>query len=441
MSKATELREQALQKFKDARALVDSNGNVPAEKLEAFNATMSDAMDTDKAYEQAAAAENLSVGRLDERLGAYTAEATGGPGMRFNRTPLDPAKSGSLGQQFVQSAEYARLREGNALESDSSPFNTGRVVLTPRVHQGRVPMGAAAGDTIQTESGGPGNALVLPQYLPGILGLPQRPLEIRDLFSSGQMTTGDTLSYAAQSGFDSGAASVAQSDAVDHATIGVKPQSSIAWERRTAAAEWIATYMVATRQALADAGVIASLIDNQGRLMLRLEEEDQLLAGNGTPPNLEGVQNVTGLQTLDLDTTNLDNLDGIRTARRMVKTGLSRMTADWIAINPEDSEEFDLLKDQNDLYRGGNPIGNFGFNQSIWSLQRVETEALTAGTALVGSRAGATVFERQPITVLTADQHSDFFIRNLIVVLFEERLAFPIFYPTAFVEITLDQWA
>ncbi len=206
----------------------------------------------------------------------------------------------------------------------------------------------------------------------------------------------------------------------------------------TAVAEWIATWMVVTRQALADAGVIASIIDNQGRLMLQLEEEDQLLNGNGTSPNLSGLYDQT-IQTLDL--TGEDNLDGIRTARRLVKTGVSRLDAEWLVVNPEDSEEFDLLKDLNDNYRGGNPIGNFNFDQSIWRLRRVESEAVSAGSALVGSSAGATVLERQPITVLTADQHSDFFIRNLVVVLFEERLAFPVWFPSAFVDITLADWA
>jgi hypothetical protein len=124
----------------------------------------------------------------------------------------------------------------------------------------------------------------------------------------------------------------------------------------------------------------------------------------------------------------------------LVSTGLSRLTADWIVLHPEDSEEFDLLKDENLSYRGGNPIGNFTFDQTIWRLTRVESEAMTAGTALVGARAGATVYERQPITVLTADQHSDFFIRNLIVILFEERLAFPVWFPSAFVEVTLADW-
>lgn len=419
----------------DARALVGTDGEIAPEKLEAFEATMADAMRLDKEHEQAAKSENVSVDRLDERLSAYTAAATGGPGMRFNRTALDPHAPRSLGEQFTASKEYKSLAESGALDSDNRHFDTGRIVLSPR------PMpGAAASDLIDTVANGPAYDLVTPMYLPGILPLPQRPLTVRGLFGSGRMTSGDHISYAQQSGFDSGAAAVSQATAVDGTglTGGVKPQSSIAWDRQTAPAEWIATWMVTTRQALADAGVIAGLIDNQGRLMLQLEEEEQLLSGNGTPPNLSGILDHS-IQTLDL--TGEDNLDGIRTARRLVRTGVSRLEADWIVVNPEDSEEIDLLKDDNGLYRGGNPIGNFSFDQSIWRLARVESEAIDAGTALVGARAGATVYERQPITVLTADQHSDFFIRNLIVVLFEERLAFPVFFPSAFVEITLADWA
>jgi hypothetical protein len=413
----------------DARALVGADGDIAAEDQPAFEEHMAEAMRLDKEHEQAAKQEHLSVGRLDERLTAYTAQATGGPGMRFNRTSLDPNAPRSLGEQFTSSAEYQQLVRSGALDSDNRHFDTGRIVLTPRP----IP-GAAASDLIQTESGGPSNALVTPMYIPGILPLRQRPLTVRDLFSAGTMSTGDQISYAQQTGFDNAAAAVAQATTVAN---GAKPQSSIAWTRATADAEWIATWMVATRQALADAGVIRGIIDNQGRLMLQLEEEDQLLNGNGTPPNLSGLMD-QAIQTLDL--TGEDNLDGIRTARRLVRTGLSRLEADWIVLNPEDSEEYDLLKDDNGLYRGGNPIGNFGFDQTIWRLTRVESEALAQGTAIVGARAGATVYERQPITVLTADQHSDFFIRNLIVILFEERLAFPVWFPSAFVEVTLADW-
>lgn len=431
---ATDLREQALAKFLEAKALVGEDGAISAENEPHFQTIMAEAMRLDKEYAAAKAKEDGGVEKLSERLAWYTGKATG-EAMRFNSTELDPKRSMSLGAQFTSSEEYKRLVASGALETDNRRFDTGRIVLTPRPV-----MGAAASDVIQTESGGPANSLVLPWYMPGIMPLAQRPLTVRQLFAQGRMTQGDSLSYAKQSGFDNAAAAVAQATAVNGsgASGGVKPQSSIAWTRDTAVAEWIATWMVVTRQALADAGVIASIIDNQGRLMLQLEEEDQLLNGNGTSPNLSGLYDQT-IQTLDL--TGEDNLDGIRTARRLVKTGVSRLDAEWIVVNPEDSEEFDLLKDLNDNYRGGNPIGNFNFDQSIWRLRRVESEAIDAGSALVGSSAGATVLERQPITVLTADQHADFFIRNLVVVLFEERLAFPVWFPSAFVDITLADWA
>ena len=301
----------------------------------------------------------------------------------------------------------------------------------------------AASDLIQSESGGPGAALVTPQYLAGILNLPQRPLAIRELFASGPATS-DSISYAAQSEFDSGAATVAQAETVSG---GVKPQSSITWERKTSPIETIATYMAATRQQLADAGQVASLIDNQGRLMLQLEEEDQLLSGNGATPNLQGVLGESGVQTLavaagaDADAAGLLNLKSIRTAKRMTMTGVARMAADGVVMHPADSEEFDLLTDGNGLFRGGNPVGNFTFGQSIWALPRVESEAISEGTVLVGAfKGGATVLERMPITVFTTDSHSDWFTKNIIAVLFEERLGFPIFRPAAFVKITLNLW-
>ena len=429
---ANELREQALAKFMEADALLDADRTLAKEQEPQFQALMAEAMVLDKQYESARKAEDGSVERLEDRLAFYTGKVLGQP-MRFNRTALDPNnRVMSMGEQFVKSDAYQKLAASGVLDSDMGKFDTGRIVLGPDQR-----FGAAASDLIHTGASGPGEDLVTPWYLPGILPLPQRPLTVRDLFSQGTMPQGDTISYAAQVGFDSGAAAFKQSTAVNDAA-GLKPQSSISWERRTAVAEWIGTWMVVTRQALADAGVIRGIIDNQGRLMLQLEEEDQLINGNGTSPNLSGILDISGTQTLDL--TGEDNLDGIRTARRLVRTGLSRLEADWLVLHPEDSEEFDLLKDGNLQYRGGNPIGNFNYGQTIWRLQRVESEAIAAGTALVGARAGATVYQRQPITVLTTDSHSDFFVRNLVVVLFEERLAFPVFFPSAFVIVTLADW-
>lgn len=429
MASAVDLREQAVAKLAEARALADTDGTIAPENQDAFDAKMAEFRDLDK--QAATAAKNgESIGELDERMAYYTGKVSGEP-MRFNRTQLDPSSPKSLGEQFVQSETYKELQASGAFRSDNAKFRSDPVISDPRIAR----FSGAASDVIQTESSGPSNALVLPYYLQGILDLPQAPRVVRSLFPNADMPTGDTISYAAQVGFDNAAAAVAQATAVNN---GAKPQSSIAWERRTADAETIATWMATTRQSLADASVTRSLIDNQGRLMIAIEEDDQLLNGNGTSPNISGILDQSAIQTLDL--TGEDNLDGIRTARRMVKTGTSRLDPTFVILNPEDSEEFDLLKDLNGQYRGGNPIGNFTFNQPIWGLTRVESESLAQGTAIVGSRAAATVFDRQPLTVLTSDSHSDFFVRNLIVILFEERLAFPVYFPTAFVEITLGDF-
>jgi hypothetical protein len=431
-------REAAYAKLLEAKALEEADGTVAPENIDRQKAVMAEFDALDQSAAKIQESDGLTS-KARERLDFYQAKATGSP-MQFEATPVDATSRKSPGQQFVESAAYKKLVESGALTSDSATFRSDPVTV------GRPTMGAAASDVIQTESGGPAAGLVVPYRLPGILELPQRPRVMRDLFPVENMPSGDTIEYAAQTGFDNAAAAVAQSvDASgSDAAHGLKPQSSIAWQETSAKAQWIATWMAATRQSLSDVTQMASLIDNQGRIMIALEEEDQLLNGNGTPPNISGLLDQTAIQTLDLTGYGDNgNLDGIRTARRLVRTGVSRLRPTFILVNPVDSEEFDLMKDLEGRYRAGDPFASaIGGDDSppIWRLARVETDALSEGTAIVGARAGATIYEREPLRVLTADQHADFFVRNLVVILFEERVAFPVYFPTAFVEVTLDPW-
>jgi HK97 family phage major capsid protein len=421
---------KALDDFAKENQIDDANelkeGGQKAGFKAQFESLEKAAWDADKEFK--AAEEQETDGKrvmgARERLSFYT-EAVSGKKMGFHpMMEADRESRISLGQQFIESETYQDLQKSGYLKSEGVGFKTAPVTKK-----------MAATDVVVSGSGGGAEALVTPFYLPGILPLPQRPLTVKELFSNSPMGEGDQISYARQTLFDNAAAAVAQAGKAGSPT-GAKPQSSIGWARQTAVVTTIATWMATTRQALSDASQIRSLIDNQGRLMIQIEEEDQLLSGDGVSPNLEGIQSIATVQTLDL--TGEDALDGIRHSKTMIRTGASRLTADAIVVHPDDSETIDLLKDDNNLYRGGNPIGNFVFNQPIWSLRRVESEGVTAGTAIVGAfEAGATVFERQPITVYTSDSHSDFFIKNLIAVLFEERLAFPVFFPSAFVVITL----
>lgn len=443
MGSATDLREQAAAAFKEAAEIVEGKDiqTLDDTQLAAFNAKMADATRLDAEYVKAATGEE-QVGTLKERLDFYHGKAKGGPvpWARFQLENDAHLAQKSLGQAFVESDVYKDLKESGALASEraafkTTPFNPSLKAATDIVSG----TAAAAGDRL-----GGGQSLIVPDYRPGILALPQRPLTVRDLFSN-DTTASDQISYAAQTSFDNAAAAVAEA-AVDGSPSGAKPQSSIGWTRRTENIENIATWMAATRKQLSDAGQTRSLIDNQLRLMLDLEIEDQLVNGDGTSPNISGLLDRVGVQTLDLSAAagTRANLDGIRTAKRLVRTGAARANADGVIVNPVDSEEFDLMVDAEDRYRAGDPFGVLGATSDsppIWRMRRVESEAVTEGTAIVGAfKQGATVFEREGITILTSDSHSDFFTRNLIAVLAETRLGLAVYFPAAFVEVTLKDW-
>jgi HK97 family phage major capsid protein len=434
MSREAVLREEATAKLAEARALTDpETGVATAENEEAFNAVYAEFEELDAKRKIAAKAEG-NAGNLAEAWEHYTGKVTG-EAIRFANVDIDPMASKSAGQQFVESAAF------KAMVDDPNRLVPGAKISTDPVVVGqRAQFRAAATDVVHTGSGG--SQVVQPFRLPGILPLAQQPLTLRQQFPNEDMPSGDTIEYVAQIGFDNAAAAVAQATS---AVTGDKPQSSIRLEERTARATWIATWMAVTRQALSDITQIRALIDNQGALMLALEEEDQFLNGSGAAPDLIGIldNNNTGLQTLDLTGLgDLANLEGVRTARRMARTGVGRIPPTFVLVHPVDSEEFDFLKDNEGRYRAGDPFAAGGPDSPpIWRLPRVESEAIAEGTALVGGRAGATIFDREPLTVRVAEQHSDFFIRNLAVVLFEKRVAFPIYFPGAFVEITLSEWA
>lgn len=432
MGKAAALREEAIKALAEADALVDPELDGPKpEDQDRFDALVAEGTAKTKAFREASAKEG-TVLSVREALSSLAGAARGSGPIPFTAHEIDRQPGKTLGQAFVDSDVYADLKASGALSSDRASFKSS-------------PFQAATTDVIQSGSGGSGAALVTPEYLPGIIPLHQRPLTIRELFGAGT-TQSDTVSYAQQVSFDKATGLAVKQSSTTSDAAGLKKQSSIGWERLTSPVETIATWMAATRQQLADAGQVRSLIDNQLQLMLGLEEEEQLLNGNGTSPNLSGIYD-QAIQTSDVTGLTSDgepNIDAIRNASRLVKVGISRLTADAIAMNPTDSMYLDLSVDAQGRYRIGDPFAQVAGAgpRPIWGLRRVESEAIEEGHALIGAfQAGATVLERQGITILTADQHADFFIRNLVVVLAEERLGFPVYFPSAFVDLTLAVWS
>ena len=74
---------------------------------------------------------------------------------------------------------------------------------------------------------------------------------------------------------------------------------------------------------------------------------------------------------------------------------------------------------------------------SLWGKPCAITPAITAGTALVGAfKLGAQYFMRQGMTIDMTNSDQDDFIKNLMTIRAEERLALAVYRPLAFCTVT-----
>jgi HK97 family phage major capsid protein len=90
------------------------------------------------------------------------------------------------------------------------------------------------------------------------------------------------------------------------------------------------------------------------------------------------------------------------------------------------------VKDTQGRYIGGGPTGP-AITQ-IWGRNAVGTVAQPIGTFLVGAfYDGAQIFDRQTISVLLSTEDGDNFVKNLVTVLCEERVAMTVRRPAAFI--------
>ena len=147
--------------------------------------------------------------------------------------------------------------------------------------------------------------------------------------------------------------------------------------------------------------------------------------------------------TSGIGTGSVLTLEGIFKAMMTVQN-TSGFAADAIVINPTDYQNIRLRKDQNGQYYGGGffygQYGNGGMTEqpALWGVRTVVTPAVSVGTCIVGAfKMGASVLHGvSGITVNIANQNEDGFIKNLVTILIEERLALAVRRPSCLVKIS-----
>jgi HK97 family phage major capsid protein len=119
----------------------------------------------------------------------------------------------------------------------------------------------------------------------------------------------------------------------------------------------------------------------------------------------------------------------------MLQAELAEFPSTGIVLHPSDWAAIELTKDKNGGYIFANPQ-NLA-TPVLWGRPVVPTQAMTVDTALVGAfRLGAQLFDREDANVVISTENQDDFIRNMITIRAEERLALAVYRPQAFVKNT-----
>lgn len=280
----------------------------------------------------------------------------------------------------------------------------------------------AAITSLTTDADGSAGDLVGRTRLPGIIQPPERRLTVRDLITPGTMDT-NTLEYVKETGFTNNAGAVGE---------GLKkPESTLKYDLVSTGPKVIAHFVKASRQILSDASQLQSLIDARLRYGLAFKEEQQLLLGDGTGQNLLGIIPQASAYSPAFDPAGTEtNIDMLRLA--MLQAFLAEYPATGHVMNPIDWARIELLKDTTGRYIIGNPQGSIG--AALWNLPVVETQAIAVDKFLTGAfKQGAQVFDRWLARVEIATENEDDFVKNMVTILAEERLALAVYRPEAFV--------
>lgn len=259
--------------------------------------------------------------------------------------------------------------------------------------------------------------------LPGVVPMLFRPLTVEDLIPQTRTQQGG-IKYMEETTATNGAAAVAEGAA--------KPESTLAFTEKTSPVRKLATVLPVTDEMMEDEPTMRGYIETRLRTFMDLTREAQLLNGSGTPPNLRGILNTSGIQTQakGADPTPDAVYKGMTKIR---VTGL--LQPDGVVFHPNDWQEVRLLRTADGIYIWGSP--SEAGPERIWGMNVVQSIALTEGTALTGAfRTSSQIFRRSELDFAVSDQHADFFVLNQLMLRVEERLALVVFRPAGFCTIT-----
>jgi HK97 family phage major capsid protein len=224
----------------------------------------------------------------------------------------------------------------------------------------------------------------------------------------------------------------------------LKPENQLNFVSVSERVRTIATWIPASRQILDDMAELMSFLRVNMPYYVDLMEEQQLLTGDGTGENLHGL----------IPQASAFNSSGLNPAKGWTKIDVigrvieqivlaKELAPTFAVLNPSDWWDIRLTKDQFGRYLLGDPMqsmATMGFGSiapipNMFGLSVVATTSMAPGTFLIGSGnpLATEIRDRLEMQIDISTEHMDFFIKNLVAVRAEKRLALITRRPASFV--------
>jgi len=286
-----------------------------------------------------------------------------------------------------------------------------------------------AGD--MTESGNltAGSILITDQPRRDIIELKTRPIHMRDIMSIGT-TQKDRIPVVKQANYEDGVLYKAENTASN--------QSDFDLVETYVNVERLCTHMIVSKDLLDDVPALTSFITNHMPKRVKTLEDQQILFGSGTTPQIQGITGVATAFAAGSFATAIpaaNEIDVLRVALANLNVAFYSPSA--ILMHPTDVAIIDTLKTSSTReYLGNNYLVSRDSSTGLMSIAGIpiiQNTAMTAGYFCIGDfNDAAEIVDRKKLTIQMSDSHSDYFIKNMICISFEERIALPIYYNGAF---------
>jgi HK97 family phage major capsid protein len=258
--------------------------------------------------------------------------------------------------------------------------------------------------------------IVAPNYDPVIQPGIRQELRIRDLLTTVPVS-GQNYTYFKENLHTRGAGPVAEG--------GLKPTSNVTFTTQTDRVKKIAVWMPVTDEALDDVPQLMAYLQELLRYDLKLEEERQILKGDGTGENLNGLMTQATVYDAALTKAGDTAIDLVRRAIYQVRKQ-SMLSADGVVMTELDWMNIELQKDGENRYLFANLQGLV--TPVLWGRPVVtsdsvdEGDADTGGEFLVANFARSSVLFDRMSFLFKMGLINDQFIKNERALLVEERL-------------------